>query len=715
MSEDGLAFKGLERDAFPRLVVDKTIESPIVARDSRFHEVFRPPPRETPEREALLRETPRAMRGSPGETPPIFVEDPPLTEPPIIPIPDETTAPQPGRIEGTHRLYLNCPVAPGQTVTEETVFESPPGDVRYALPRYALATDRIGAVDEPRIVIVDRGGVDTLVLTLVETPGPASAPGVQEMPHVLAVTLRLNLPVLGGGTMVQEHRFPVVLLDEAQTTITAELPLAAPGLRQQLLAAMGSLEAAFTLIVGRGITVGMPTGQVINGPEGLIHLYREYSFLLDWIVLPAPLVLSDQQRARLGGGGEVQPVRRVRVDSAGRSHAYWQDAVRPELFYFAPDRFLLARSGEGAHRPLLRVSAANATSEADLAAVLEFAAHPVVENARLMDALPKLEEETKARGGTGPVRLERLQEAQSILRLALPRNGAPSETMTERPDTEIDLERGIVHAERLRLEDFRLVYDALFGASFSVLRGEVRVGANGPAPEDIPLELRLDRTTGDLLSLQPKPITGVSVEARLTNPIESPVQVGALRAGAVIEPPPHSGPTTQTVVSPRAGWVPLTITGLPASGGLAPGAGCDLVLTPDGLPGPVQGVVLDQSGLVVEPDRAKIWELVFDRSTDGRLTREVRAEAVPEMFTGPGDRVNAFVLTVENGGSASLTATTLAALTYVRVPVQPLLTGSPLPPVRYRTETHWASGGIGTSAWRETDATILFPVRTPPA
>jgi hypothetical protein len=38
-----------------------------------------------------------------------------------------------------------------------------------------------------------------------------------------------------------------------------------------------------------------------------------------------------------------------------------------------------------------------------------------------------------------------------------------------------------------------------------------------------------------------------------------------------------------------------------------------------------------------------------------------------------------------------------------------------MPPIRYRTETWWGSGGIGVSQWREADATILFPVKTAPS
>ncbi|GAA4036348.1 hypothetical protein GCM10022247_72610 [Allokutzneria multivorans] len=617
--------------------------------------------------------------------------------------------------DAIRRDEVGVPIAPPypQYNDDAALFTDPAGGRPHALPRYALAYDRVGSVDEPRITIVDRAGVATLLLTLAETPGPATGPNTQRLAHNVLVRLMLRMPVLGGAPITQTHAFPTSRVNATAGTVTAELPLTTPGLRQQLLAAFGSLEASVTIDVYREVTLAHETDWRFESGE---VMWVVHTSSLHMRVPPTPLVLPEQQRVRLGGGGGgVEPARRIRITYEGRSHAYWQDPAQPDRFLFLPDRFLLARSAEPTRPPLMRISAANASSEADLAAVLEFSAKPVVDSQRLTAALATLTEEAKARGGTGAVRLERLQEAQSLLRLALPVNGAPPSTLTDRPDTDIDLERGVVHAERFLLEDFRLVYDALFGVSLSLLRGEIRVGAGGSAPEDVPLELRLDRTTGDMLVLQPQPVSQGVIPARLSNPTESAVtSLGTLRAVAVTTPQP----TMRTVVRPVDPTVPLTISGLPASGRLGPGESCDVTLSGFSAQQQVESVALDQSRLTVDPDRAAIWALVFDRRTEGRLTRQVRAQAVAEMFGSadrPTDRVLTFVLTVENGGSASLTEAQPSAETTVRVPVQPLLTGAPLPPVRYRTETHWRSGGIGVSPWRETDATILVPVRTNPA
>ncbi|MGH3912030.1 MAG: hypothetical protein ACRDTC_01260 [Pseudonocardiaceae bacterium] len=220
------------------------------------------------------------------------------------------------------REQLTVPVAPDMSISDEDVFEFSDGDfsIPLVLPRYELALDRVGTVDEPRIVIVDRNGTDTLVLTLVETMSPAAQFGAGELAHVLAVSLKYRVPVLDGGSVVQVIPFPVVTPDANGKIVTAELPLTTPGLRQQLIAALGSLEAGATLVVGRGIQVGVPNGSTF--PDGAAA-YTEESLLLEWTPQPAPLILSAAHLARLGGGdGGIAPMLRVRIPFGERSHSY---------------------------------------------------------------------------------------------------------------------------------------------------------------------------------------------------------------------------------------------------------------------------------------------------------------------------------------------------------------------------------------------------------
>ena len=603
------------------------------------------------------------------------------------------------------RFELSVPVS--QFFDPETpepqasdLFEMPNAPMRFNLIPYRVGTDGVNE-DVLLVTITDEGDRgEEFRLTLTEE-GQEISDDVVELPHVVSVTMRQQVPVVDGGTVAQEIPFSVEFGDN-EFILIARHPLTAPGQRQQLLAALASPDSETTVIVKRGVTLGVPTGELCeDGSPG----YREQRLVLDSVVTPAPLVLSDEQRIRLGGGlGVVQPMERVRIFHGDRSHSYWQDPVRPERYYYLPDRFLLARLPDSGHRPALKVRAVSASSEAEVRFTMEFSAQPVVEQGRLKEAMPKLEEQAQAKGATAPVRLEVLSEAQPVLRLALPQDGAPSTALTEREGALIDLERGVTHAETLKLEDFRLVYEALFGASLSLLRGEVRIGAGGGPPEDIPLELRLDRTAGEVLALVPGAVAPDRISARLTNVIESTVHVEQLTAVALCGPD----------------RLALRVEGVPAGLRLAPGEGADVQLVPE-KPLPATGfdaIHLDEAGIVAEPDQKVVWELVFDRSVEAHLARDVVVEAVPAQFevpAGAGDRVLAYVVTVEHGSrSVRLTESELSGSTTVFVPVEPLIKGTQAPPIRYQTETWWQSGGIGVSPWRETDQTILLPVKTAP-
>ena len=351
---------------------------------------------------------------------------------------------------------------------------------------------------------------------------------------------------------------------------------------------------------------------------------------------------------------------------------------------------------------MMRVHAAAMIGDDTPRIAMEFQARPVIDANRLKAAQPELDAAVRQMGGTGALDLEIMPDPQPVLRLALPQNGAPSSAMTTRSDADIDLETGVAHVETMRVEDFQLIYQALFGASLTLLRGEIRASISGGEPEDVPLELRIDKTVGDVLNAAPGEPLAEGLKYSLTNAIESPVRINRLGA----------------VASVGDKLIALRVDQLTAGHRLAPGESVEVILAAAEPIPPGHTILFDQSGIDVEADAQAIWNVVFDRSASTQLTRIVTVEAVPLLFSSPdrpGDRVAAFVVTVEHGGTVRVTETELRATTTVRVPVEPLITGDPMPPIRYRTETWWGSGGIGVSPWRETDGTLLFPVKTAPA
>jgi hypothetical protein len=110
--------------------------------------------------------------------------------------------------------------------------------------------------------------------------------------------------------------------------------------------------------------------------------------------------------------------------------------------------------------------------------------------------------------------------------------------------------------------------------------------------------------------------------------------------------------------------------------------------------------------------------LAFDRNAATPMTKTVTVEAFAPLFSSPdrpNDRVAAFVVTIERGGTVRLTETEPKGTTTVNLPLEPFLDPKiPMPPIRYKTETWWGSGGVGVSPWREVDGTILVPVKTAP-
>ena len=218
------------------------------------------------------------------------------------------------------------------------------------------------------------------------------------------------------------------------------------------------------------------------------------------------------------------------------------------------------------------------------------------------------------------------------------------------------------------------------------------------------MELRIDKTASDLLSVSSGTATAEGLRYTLTNGIESPVRIDRLAAMALVDEK----------------QIPLQVEPFTAGQRLVPGESIQVMLvTPEPMPslGP-EVIRFDQSGIAVEADAQAIWNVVFDRSVTAQLTQQVTVEAVPILFISadrPDDRVAAFVVTIEHGGTVRLTEAEPKSTTTVRVPIEPLITGAPVPPIRYQTETWWASGGIGVSPWREANGTLLFPVKTAPA
>lgn len=592
-------------------------------------------------------------------------------------------------VTGLRRGDLRFAIAESMDVDDEDRFDSAGGGASFVLPRYVVHSEVVGAVTEPQVVIAQRDGVDVLVVTLDKVPGPAAGPTTQEIPHFIKIRLRMAIP------FEAQHEMTVGSPLDVGTRLSAELPLQ-PGQREQFVAAVGDTQADVRIEVDRIFMVSIPNGQRFTNGE---PAYEEHQLHASFSAPPAPLLLSERQRARLSGDAAAQN-RKVLVDFEGRTHTYWQDANEPAQFAYLPDAFLLARSATVPLKSQLR--AAVHTGGATPKFLLEFTAAPVTSARRLAAARTALAAKAQEFGAAGPVTLHPLDDARPVLRLALPVNGAPSPNLVERNATRLDMQTGLRHSEVFELDDFRAVFAALNGESLTLLGGEILVRGGTPDEAEVPLELRLDRAGGDVLQVHAPALAPPTITMTLTNGIESPVLLDGLRAAAI-------GANTQ---------LPLALDQLPPDSRLGPGESCDVRLTLGaGAADPEFALLVDQVDVRVEPDEKAIWELIFDKHTEQKLVRDVQIHALAAMFKDPArpdDQVLEFIVTIENGSSAIIGPNTLDVAVTAPVPVIPLLTGDGSPKFRYRTETHWSSGGLGTSDWREVDSTIIVPVRVAP-
>ncbi|MEX5710284.1 hypothetical protein AB1484_18735 [Parafrankia sp. FMc6] len=620
-----------------------------------------------------------------------------------VPAGSPSPPPNPGRPRSE---LADVMVAPGDPPDVDDVYESVDGTQRYGLPGYALAFDQVGGGSEPRVETVVRDGVRNLVVGLVKTPSPAGD-GLAELPHALSVVFQYRLPGVGGVTAVKTLEFPEISPDTTGTVVTAILPLTSPGMHQQVVAALGSLDSACSVVVNRSVTVACTLAPVPGQPQH--YEIRTVSFTLP--LEPQPLVLGPAQLARLAGGGPGPgPGRLVRhrVTTSGRSDPYWQDPADPALFYYLPDRFDLGRAPAGNRRPLLWVRTVGEKPGAELVS-LAFEASAVVDPRRLEAARPGLAGFAAERGAAGEVRLEMLAEAQPELLLALPEQGAPASALTSRPAADIDLEVAVRHAETLTRENFALVREAFESGSTPLLRGVVRVGAHSDSPEDVPLELRLDRTAGDVVAPRTTGFTAERVTAVLANPCESPVRVDAV--AAVFQERAADGATTPVPASVTGSAGDAVATVLPAGGEKT------VTLTPARQLGTAGGEpeVSWAISATVEPDPAAVWKVVFDRQASVAPERAITVRAFPAMFAAPegaADDVVGFVVTID-GASVTVDEASPSAELVVSVPVDLWLTDQPPPPSRYLTQTIWRSGAVG-EAWADVRGTVVIPVKAAP-
>lgn len=652
---------------------------------------------------------------------------------------------------GATREELGLPVAATDPVEDNGVFEAAAGPERYHLGRYRLARRVVSGSEQYRIrMAAGEDGVWTLEVTLDRVRPDGIADGTLELDHELLLQLVYRLTTSDGTAIPKTLDFTEVGETEDGTAVVARLRFASPAERDQALAAITTSGAGCGLIATRSIRVAAP----IAGSPGR---YRPVTRGMRQAVEPDPLFLNaalhpylhDGARPAGDGGGHGLETRQLKHES--RFHNYWVDATDPAHVYYLPDAFRLARREKpGPFTPLMTVRPVQgATPDAEPLMAFEFVATPWVDAARLeaarrefAKALPKppRPEGTPApAGGLGGllgtvlgevisggdvagalgqllgvdaaderaalIRMEPLPVEKASFWLALP--GAAGGGLVERPAAQIDVRTAVIVSETLSMADFQAVYDALIGGAVAIMKGEVRVELRPGAFERMPFDGRFDRMNGELMdaAITPGAQSGQFTIA-LTNAIESPVEVSAIKASLLARGVEADANASFATPLPQR---------------LAPGETLTLTVAPKKpLPTPLpQGMtvdpLLDFAGVKVVPDSEAIWTAILDADTAVEAQRTIRVKLFAGMFDAPSgdaaDRALAVIVQFEGGASVELTPEKPEGEAKLSSPIGDIiLKRAAAGGYRYKTQIIRRSSRPIDAEWRSDSADLLIPL-----
>ncbi len=662
--------------------------------------------------------------------------------------------------QGSPRSSMTVPIAPGEALADTLVFESPANPAeRFYLPRYrvaTLATDR-GSEFQVRLTKEDPGTRLTIVIEPFMPP-EVQAVAADAAPLTHEVTALLGFDIPGSG-MKREIAFTERQVVDGGLQFSLVVPTLAE--RGELFNALTMADAHASLTVRRTISVAIPTGETTTPPDtdgqtgpvpprrrppigrprpdgqrvprfepllaegvgsliaerlgplrvepvitealpaGGEPLYRATSRALDQQAAPAPFTFSPDLHGAIygditGQGGQGGLVLE-QLPHRGRHHSYYYAAGRPEVVYYLPDAFKLARVPETPHTPMLSVDfdSPDGTPETTTATVL-FAASSVASAERLIAAAESLSAKLGLDRAAMDLQPFLADSSRLSLRVALP--GSAGAT-TALPDARIDLRAALSAGFSLPLAQFQTMFDRLHSPGATLFDGEVEVRLDRPdrPAEKVPLVVALDDLAGPVVE-----IVGVRQDAEpryqvtLTNTIESPIRLDTLIARL----PQSAGPLPAEVQG-------LTTEPLPA------GASVTAVVVPT--TAPAEPEVLPEVEVVavtVLPDAEAIWRAVC-LDTTSHLSRAVVVKTPAQLFAG-GD---VLALVIELGGltggvtaTVELSATTLEQPAVVAVPIADLvLRVLDAGGYRYRVSTVRAAA-VTEGEWKQKTSAILWIV-----
>lgn len=408
--------------------------------------------------------------------------------------------------------------------------------------------------------------------------------------------------------------------------------------------------------------------------------------------------LTDALSGDLSDGGGFQ-VRRVGFE--GRMHSYLIDPTDRHRIYFLPDAFRLQRKNDVPRTPLMLVRSVPSPDEGgDEQFELEFIATPHIDEDRLLAASNELGF-TDTAGEHHAFEFAPLAVSGAELRLALPgSSGGGFEIIA---NAQVDLQSGISVRLQLAEGDFLSIFSSLRGVgSHIVMNGEVKLDMGGPAPETIPVELRLNQMNGEVFEIDRlERHSPRVVNISLLNVIESPAKVNGLRPVAIV------GENT----------IPLSIVEKQPNFGelIEPGtdfrfraqANSDL---------PADGsfhVLFEDMDVVVETDHEAVFDAVYDESSSVALQQDITVRTFAQFFTASTDHPQgaliAFHVELEDGPDVALEANAPEVETSLELPLSDIVFRRESEgEFRYRVSEVRERGFVGPTVWKSKTGEMLI-------
>lgn len=637
--------------------------------------------------------------------------------------------------EGFPREQLTVPISPLEQVTDESIFEAAADPaVKLFLPRYRLAEQTVSGQLQYKVLLQKSSQGGNLIVLLEKYPAQAIAEAsrtASEIEHAVSVLLRYNV---GGTANVQkELEFREVTIQD--NGLKAQLAIPSLSELTQIYQAMSEPASGATLVVRRLINVALPVEVPTDErailwlitkvpiPDGapaaafpvrddsIATLYRPtsrtFDDILPFVFPPALHGNIFQEAVDVANGQKFGLINHQRVYK-NIPYRYFQDQAEPHIFYFLPDSFKIARRPESPHYPFMSIRFTSKDGSLSQTLVtLDYVAIPYIDPERIEQAAKDLAPEAGNSTSDEPISFQPLLVNACKLRMALPRAGTDTGPFQERTGALVSLRDGIHDSLTLDLENFQSVYDALFGASSVLFKGEIIVDVSAQQREVIPFAARINDLAGELFDYKETiDLATGCVSAVLTNAIESPVVINNLSASL------SNGEEEFAAILQGISFTPAPV--------VKPGETISFVIVPTvPLATATEGnktldAVFDLAAIQVQPNKESVWNAILDPNTPAKYEKKIQVKTFKQLFDAPAGSADKQILTIildfEGNDSVDLSAEKLETEVTLRLPISDYIlkrTDSGI--YRYKITVIRLKSRTKDEDWRTDTTGILFP------